>query len=227
MNPQLLTVRQLGHQDYASVYRAMQEFTNARDAASVDELWQVEHAPVFTQGMAGKAEHLLAPGNIPVIHTDRGGQVTYHGPGQVVIYCLLDVRRLGFSVRGLVSALEQAVLALLTSYGIAGSTRRDAPGVYVDEAKIASLGLRIRNGRSYHGLSLNVDMDLEPFTRINPCGYAGLRVTQLRDLGVAVSPPTAATALLQQLAQQIGATALVSCPEHYANASVTIATPHP
>ena len=227
MNPQLLTVRQLGHQDYASVYRAMQEFTNARDAASVDELWQVEHAPVFTQGMAGKAEHLLAPGNIPVIHTDRGGKVTYHGPGQVVIYCLLDVRRLGFSVRGLVSALEQAVLALLTSYGIAGSTRRDAPGVYVDEAKIASLGLRIRNGRSYHGLSLNVDMDLEPFTRINPCGYAGLRVTQLRDLGVAVSPPTAATALLQQLAQQIGATALVSCPEHCANASVTIATPHP
>ena len=227
MNPHLLTVRQLGRQDYASVYRAMQEFTNARDAASVDELWQVEHAPVFTPGRAGKAQHLLAPGNIPVIHTDRGGQVTYHGPGQVVIYCLLDVRRLGYSVRGLVSALEQAVLALLTSYGITGSTRRAAPGVYVDEAKIASLGLRIRNGRSYHGLSLNVDMDLEPFSRINPCGYPGLRVTQLRDLGVAASPHTAAAALLQQLAQHIGATALVSCPQHYANAARPSATPHP
>lgn len=208
MNPHLLLLRRLGRQDYAAVYRAMQDFTTTRTAASVDELWQLEHPSVFTQGMAGKAQHLLAPGDIPVIHTDRGGQVTYHGPGQVVIYCLLDVRRLGLTVRALVTALEQAVVALLASHGVNGATRRDAPGVYVDAAKIASLGLRIRQGRSYHGLSLNVDMDLEPFSRINPCGYAGLRVTQLRDLGVTLTLQATADALLQHLAQQLGATAL-------------------
>jgi lipoyl(octanoyl) transferase len=175
-------------------------------ADTLDELWQVEHLPVFTQGLAGKAEHLLAPGDIPVIKADRGGQVTYHGPGQVVVYCLLDVRRLGLSVRGLVTALEQAVMELLATYGVAAQARPDAPGVYVDGAKVASLGLRIRQGRSYHGLSLNVDMDLEPFTRINPCGYPGLRVTQLRDLGVFLTPAAVAEELLLVLGRQFGYT---------------------
>lgn len=184
----------------------MRAFTETRDADTLDELWQVEHPPVFTQGLAGKAEHLLAPGAIPVIKVDRGGQVTYHGPGQVVIYCLLDVRRLGLSVRGLVTALEQAVIELLAAYDIIAQARPDAPGVYVNSAKVASLGLRIRQGRSYHGLSLNVDMDLEPFTRINPCGYPGLRVTQLRDLGVSLTPTAAAKELLSALGRQFGYT---------------------
>jgi len=182
----------------------MRAFTEARHADTLDELWQVEHPPVFTQGLAGKAEHLLAPGDIPVIRVDRGGQVTYHGPGQVVIYCLLDVRRLGLSVRGLVTALEQAVIELLAAYGVTAQARPNAPGVYVDDAKVASLGLRLRQGRSYHGLSLNVDMDLEPFTRINPCGYPGLRVTQLRDLGVSLTPVTVAEELLSMLGRQFG-----------------------
>jgi lipoyl(octanoyl) transferase len=196
--------RRLGRREYCPVFDAMRAFTDARDADTVDELWQVEHPPVFTQGLAGKAEHLLSPGDIPVINVDRGGQVTYHGPGQVVIYCLLDVRRLGLSVRGLVTAIEQSVIELLAEHGIAAQTRPDAPGVYVDDAKIASLGLRIRQGRSYHGLSLNVDMDLEPFSRINPCGYPGLRVTQLRDLGIALTPDVAAEALLWSLAVRTG-----------------------
>jgi lipoyl(octanoyl) transferase len=182
----------------------MRAFTETRDADTLDELWLVEHPPVFTQGLAGKAKHLLAPGDIPVIPVDRGGQVTYHGPGQVVVYCLLDVRRLGLSVRGLVTALEQAVIDLLATYGIIAQARPDAPGVYVDGAKVASLGLRIRQGRSYHGLSLNVDMDLEPFTRINPCGYPGLRVTQLRDLGVLLAPDAVAEKLLPVLGRQFG-----------------------
>ncbi len=182
----------------------MRAFTEARHADTLDELWQVEHPPVFTQGLAGKAEHLLAPGDIPVIRVDRGGQVTYHGPGQVVVYCLLDVRRLGLSVRGLVTALEQAVIELLAAQGVTAQARPDAPGVYVDDAKVASLGLRLRQGRSYHGLSLNVDMDLEPFTRINPCGYPGLRVTQLRDLGVCLTPDAVAEELLPVLGRQFG-----------------------
>jgi len=184
----------------------MRAFTETRHANTLDELWQVEHPPVFTQGLAGKAEHLLAPGDIPVIRVDRGGQVTYHGPGQVVIYCLLDVRRLGLSVRGLVTALEQAVIELLAAHGITAQARPDAPGVYVDDAKVASLGLRLRQGRSYHGLSLNVDMDLEPFTRINPCGYPGLRVTQLCDLGVLLTPDAVAEELLRLLGRQFGYT---------------------
>lgn len=182
----------------------MRAFTEARDADTLDELWEVEHPPVFTQGLAGKAEHLLAPGDIPVIKADRGGQVTYHGPGQVVIYCLLDVRRLGLSVRGLVTALEQSVIELLAMHGIVAQARPDAPGVYVDGAKVASLGLRIRKGRSYHGLSLNVDMDLEPFSRINPCGYPGLQVTQLQDLGIDLTPDAAAEALLPRLSHSLG-----------------------
>lgn len=201
---QPLWFRHLGHRDYAPVFAAMQAFTAARNADTPDELWQVEHPPVFTQGLAGKAEHLLTPGEIPVIQVDRGGQVTYHGPGQVVLYCLLDVRRLGFGVRGLVTALEQAVIDLLAAYAIAAQTQPTAPGVYVGDAKIAALGLRIRQGRCYHGLSLNVDMDLEPFTRINPCGYPGLRVTQLRDLGVNLSPTAAAEQLLPLLGRQLG-----------------------
>ena len=199
-----MRLRRLGDQAYLPVFDAMRAFTEARTADTPDELWQVEHPPVFTQGLAGKVEHLLAPGAIPVIPVDRGGQVTYHGPGQVVIYCLLDVRRLGLSVRGLVTALEQAVIELLAAHGITAQARPDAPGVYVDGAKIASLGLRIRQGRSYHGLSLNVDMDLEPFTRINPCGYPGLRVTQLRDLGVPLTPAAAAEQLLPILGRQLG-----------------------
>jgi lipoyl(octanoyl) transferase len=199
-----LLFRHLGRCDYAPVFTAMQTFTATRDTATLDELWQVEHLPVFTQGLAGKAEHLLRPGGIPVVATDRGGQITYHGPGQVVIYCLLDVRRIGLGVRALVTALEQAVIGLLAAHAIVAHARPAAPGVYVGDAKIAALGLRIRQGRSYHGLSLNVDMNLEPFTRINPCGYPGLRVTQLRDLGVHLTPAAAADQLLTRLGQQLG-----------------------
>lgn len=158
----------------------MREFTDGRDATTVDELWFLQHPPVFTQGQAGKSEHLLAPGDIPVVQVDRGGQVTYHGPGQWVAYLLLDLRRRGLGVRALVDLIEAAVIETLAHYGVAGAADPAAPGVYVDGAKIAALGLRIRRGCSYHGVALNVDMDLEPFERINPCGYAGLRVTSLR-----------------------------------------------
>ncbi len=160
----------------------MSELTDTRDAGTPDQLWLVEHDPVFTQGRAGKPEHLLMPGDIPVVQTDRGGQVTYHGPGQVVLYPLLDVRRAGLGVRELVSALENAAIALLAGYGIEARARADAPGVYVGEGKIASLGLRIRRGASFHGIALNVDGDLSPFARINPCGYAGLEMIRLADL---------------------------------------------
>ena len=201
-----LCLRSLGRREYEPVFAAMRAFTEGRDAATSDELWSVEHPPVFTQGLAGKVEHLLAPGDIPVVQVDRGGQVTYHGPGQVVVYCLLDVRRLGLSVRGLVTILERSVIDLLAAYRIVGRTRPDAPGVYVEDAKVASLGLRLRQGRSYHGLSLNVAMDLEPFTRINPCGYPGLRVTQLCDLGIDLTPELAAAELLANLSRNLGYT---------------------
>ena len=177
----VLGVRELGVQAYEPVWHAMQDFTNQRTADTADELWLVQHPPVFTQGQAGKAEHLLLPGDIPVVQVDRGGQVTYHGPGQLVAYPLVDVRRLGLGVRELVSRIEQSLIDLLASYGVSAEARADAPGVYVDGAKIASLGLRIRRGCSFHGLALNVDMDLQPFQRINPCGYAGLAMTQLAD----------------------------------------------
>ncbi|MFZ1641311.1 MAG: lipoyl(octanoyl) transferase LipB [Candidatus Contendobacter sp.] len=201
---ELLLFRRLGRRDYAPVFAAMRAFTEARAADTLDELWWVEHPPVFTQGLAGKAEHLLAPGDIPVVQVDRGGQVTYHGPGQVVVYCLLDVRRLGLSVRALVTVLERAVIDLLAAHGVAAHARPTAPGVYAGDAKVASLGLRLRQGRSYHGLSLNVAMDLEPFTRINPCGYPGLRVTQLRDLGVDLTLAAAAEELLPRLGRYLG-----------------------
>ncbi|WP_445380588.1 lipoyl(octanoyl) transferase LipB [Pseudomonas syringae] len=176
-----LGFRDLGLIDYETAWHAMQRFTDERGREAADEVWLVQHPPVFTQGQSGKAEHLLLPGNIPVVQVDRGGQVTYHGPGQLVAYLMLDVRRLGFGVRDLVTRIENTLIALLADYGVKAAAKADAPGVYVDGAKIASLGLRIRNGCSFHGLALNVDMDLEPFRRINPCGYAGLAMTQLSD----------------------------------------------
>ena len=176
-----LGFRDLGLIDYETAWHAMQRFTNGRGKDAADAVWLAQHPPVFTQGQSGKAEHLLLPGNIPVVQVDRGGQVTYHGPGQLVAYLMLDVRRLGFGVRDLVTRIENTLIALLDSYGVTAAAKADAPGVYVNGAKIASLGLRIRNGCSFHGLALNVDMDLEPFRRINPCGYAGLAMTQLSD----------------------------------------------
>ncbi len=177
-----LRIRELGYKDYKPVWHDMQDFTVKRDDNTDDQLWIVEHPPVFTLGLNGKREHLLNPGDIPVIPVDRGGQVTYHGPGQLVIYTLLDLTRLGIGVKQLVQHIEQAIINLLAEYGIQAEGRRDAPGVYVDGAKIAALGLRIKKGKSYHGLAFNIDMDLEPFSRINPCGYEGMPVTQLSEL---------------------------------------------
>lgn len=174
-----IRVRQLGVCPYGAVYDDMLSFTAERDASTVDELWFLQHERVFTQGQAGKAEHVLMPGDIPVIQSDRGGQVTYHGPGQLVVYLMLDLKRKGWGPRALVTAIEQAIVAALATFGIDSAPRDDAPGVYVGGCKIASLGLRIKNGRSFHGLALNIDMDLEPFHRINPCGYAGMEMTQV------------------------------------------------
>lgn len=180
-----MDIRHLGLADYHATWQAMRDFTETRDSDTPDMLWVVEHPPVYTQGLAGKAEHVLNPGNIPIVPIDRGGQITYHGPGQLVIYLLLDIKRAGVGVRPLVSMIENAVIALLADYGIAAEARADAPGVYVDGCKIASLGLKVRRGCTYHGVALNVDMDLAPFAGINPCGLRGMRMTQLRDLGVA------------------------------------------
>jgi lipoyl(octanoyl) transferase len=199
-----LLLRRLGRRDYQPVWEAMRSFTDSRDADTPSELWLVEHPPVFTQGQAGKPEHLLAPGDIPVVQSDRGGQVTYHGPGQAVLYLLLDLRRAGLGVRALVTRMEQAVISLLAAHGVTGSARADAPGVYVEGAKIASLGLRVRHGRSYHGVALNVAMDLAPFGRINPCGYQGLAVTQLADLGIPLDLEHAGLALAHSLARELG-----------------------
>lgn len=200
MNP---VVKRLGRVDYEPTFQAMQDFTAARTAETPDELWIVEHPPVFTLGQAGKPEHILEEVGIPVVKIDRGGQVTYHGPGQVVIYLLLDLQRLKIKVRELVTAIEQAVIDFLATHGIAAHRRDGAPGVYVGDAKVAALGLKIRNGCSYHGLSLNVDMDLYPFTAINPCGYAGLKVTQTRDLGIPLSAHEAGEQLSQHLLRQL------------------------
>ena len=178
-------VLRLGRAEYVPTWRAMQAFTTQRGADSADELWLLEHPPVYTLGVAGRTEHLPRIANgIPVVRTDRGGQITYHGPGQVVLYLLLDLRRRGLSVRPLVRIMEQAVIDLLAAYSVAAAGRDEAPGVYVDGAKIAALGLRIRNNCCYHGLAFNVDMDLSPFLAIDPCGYSGLAVTQARDLGM-------------------------------------------
>ncbi|MGM0534736.1 MAG: lipoyl(octanoyl) transferase LipB [Pseudomonadota bacterium] len=203
-------LHRLGRRPYAPVWQAMRELTDERDGHTPDQLWLVEHDPVFTQGRAGRPEHLLMPGDIPVVATDRGGQVTYHGPGQVVLYPLLDMRRSCLGVRDLVSALENAVIALLAEHGVAARARPDAPGVYVGEAKIASLGLRIRRGASFHGVALNVDGDLEPFSRINPCGYAGMAMTRLADLsddcpGVAVVGERLAECLARELGREMAA----------------------
>jgi lipoyl(octanoyl) transferase len=177
-----LVLRELGLVDYAPTLDAMRRLTDARDADSPDELWLLQHPPVFTQGQAGRVEHVLAPGDIPVIQVDRGGQVTYHGPGQWVLYLMVDLRRRQLGVRDLVTLIEHSLVQLLDEYGITAASRPAAPGVYAADAKIASLGLRVRRGCSYHGLALNVDMDLEPFGRINPCGYAGLQVTSMAKL---------------------------------------------
>jgi lipoyl(octanoyl) transferase len=177
-----LVVRELGVVDYEPTLQAMRQFTNSRNADTPDELWLLQHPPVFTQGQAGKAEHVLAPGDIPVIQVDRGGQVTYHGPGQWVLYLLVDLRRHHLGVRDLVSLIERSLVQLLAQYSISASVKPGAPGVYVAGEKIAALGLRVRRGCSYHGLALNVDLDLEPFERINPCGYEGLQVTSMSRL---------------------------------------------
>jgi len=178
-----LCVRELGRARYLDTWRAMQAFTDQRGVDTPDELWVLEHEPVFTLGMNADPAHLLAPGDIPVLQVDRGGQVTYHGPGQLVVYPLIDLRRAGLGVRDLVTALEQAVIATAASFGIVAATRPGAPGVYVEGAKLASVGIRVRRGASYHGVSINVDMDLGPFSRINPCGFEGLAMTQLAALG--------------------------------------------
>lgn len=175
-------LRFLGLQPYERVWQDMLEFTLSRNASTADELWVLQHDPVFTLGQAGKQEHILDAHNIPVVKSDRGGQVTYHGPGQLVIYLLIDVRRNKFGIRQLVDLIENSIISVLASFGIEGTTRARAPGVYVDDKKIAALGLRIKQGCSYHGLSFNIDMNLKPFTYINPCGYAGLQTTQLVDL---------------------------------------------
>jgi lipoyl(octanoyl) transferase len=207
-----LIVRDCGLVGYGAAWEAMREFTAARAPDTPDELWLLQHPPVFTLGQAARPEHLLAPGNIPVVATDRGGQVTYHGPGQVMAYTLLDLRRLEVGVRVLVERLENAVIALAAAQGIVAAGRRDAPGVYVAGAKLAALGLRVRQRGCYHGLALNVAMDLEPFSRINPCGYAGLAVTDLRTLGAATDLPAAHAALTQRLAEQFGYTGLLMRP---------------
>lgn len=176
-------IRHLGLRPYAETFEAMRTFTQARTEETPDEIWFLEHPPVFTQGQAGKPEHVLLPGDIPVVQSDRGGQVTYHGPGQLVVYFLIDLHRRGYGIRSLVTRLEDAIIATLAGYGILAAAKREAPGVYVDGDKIASLGLRVRSARTYHGISLNVRMDLEPFLRINPCGYQGLHMTQVSALG--------------------------------------------
>lgn len=194
-------VKDLGCTQYEGVFHAMKAFTASRTETTPDEIWLTEHEPVFTQGQAGKAEHLLAPGSIPVVQTDRGGQVTYHGPGQIVGYLMFDLKRLGVSVRGLVTGIEEAVVSLLVDYGIVAAPRADAPGVYVGGAKIAALGLRVRRGCSYHGLALNVCMDLEPFSRINPCGLLDMQVTQVCDLGGPEDLGAVRSLLLDKLAR--------------------------
>jgi len=197
-------VRRLGRRDYRAVWLDMQRFTAERTPNTPSELWVVEHDPVFTQGQAGKAEHVLDPGDIPLVQSDRGGQVTYHGPGQLVIYLLLSLREAGLGVRGLVSAMENSIIEVLATHGIRAAARPDAPGVYVDGAKIAALGLRVKRGYSYHGLAFNIDMDLAPFARINPCGYQGMPVTQVRDLGIPADFAALATQTLETLCRHTG-----------------------
>lgn len=196
-------IQYLGVCQYNETWDAMRQFVAERAADSADEIWIVQHHPVFTLGLAGRSEHVLAPGDIPVIHCDRGGQVTYHGPGQVIAYTMLDLKRLGIGPKALVRRIEQSVIALLASYDIVGVRKPGAPGVYVNGAKIAALGLRIRRGYTYHGVAINVDMDLSPFERIDPCGYAGLEVTQLSKLAAIDSVSVVEHALEKQLRAHI------------------------
>ena len=200
---QELLLRELGRCGYPETWQGMVAFTAARDAATCDELWSCEHPPVFTLGQAGRPEHLVRDLGIPLLQTDRGGQITYHGPGQVVIYVLLDLARRRLKVRELVAMIEQAVIDLLAEHRVAGVRHAGAPGVYVRGAKVAALGLRVRRNCCYHGVSLNVDMDLSPFAAINPCGFPGMPVTQTRDLGIVLTPAQAASALTEHLARQL------------------------
>lgn len=203
-----LIVRSLGQQPYQETWEAMKTFTAERDEAIADELWCLEHPRVYTQGQAGKAEHILAPGDIPVIQVDRGGQVTYHGPGQLVIYLLIDLSRRKLGIRSLVDQIEQAIVRTLAESGIEAAPRPDAPGVYVDGSKIASLGLRVRRGCSFHGLALNVAMDMEPFRRINPCGYAGMAMCQVADFTPGATVSDLEARLVAQLVTGLGASAV-------------------
>jgi lipoyl(octanoyl) transferase len=200
-----IRIRSRGLQEFEPVWRAMQQFTDRRGADTPDEIWFTEHPPVFTLGLNARREHLLAPGDIPVVQIDRGGQVTYHGPGQLMVYPLLDLKRAGLGVRDLVTALERSVVDLVGEFGIAAATRPDAPGVYVDGRKLASVGLRVRRGASYHGMALNVDLDLEPFSRINPCGFAGLEMTDLARLGIRRDLPSVESMLEVHLRRNLSA----------------------
>ena len=204
LTPLPCRVRELGRQPYEPVWRAMQRFTDVRDESTTDELWVVEHDPVFTLGQAGKPEHVLAAGDIPVIHVDRGGQVTYHGPGQIVVYPLLDLKRRKVGVREYVHRIEQALIDTLGEWNIQAERRDGAPGVYVADAKVAALGIRVRRGCTFHGLAFNIGMDLEPFHRINPCGYQGLQITSMGDLGGPSGMEAVKPVLLAQLARQFG-----------------------
>jgi lipoyl(octanoyl) transferase len=204
-----MIVRQLGRVDYSQTLAAMRDFTAARDSGTPDELWVLEHPPVYTLGQAGRAGHILRATAIPVVRTDRGGQITYHGPGQAIVYLMIDLPRRGLTVRELVRRIEDSVIVLLSARGVTASRRAGAPGVYVDDAKIAALGLRVRHGRSYHGVALNVEMDLAPYTDIDPCGYPGLRVTQLADLGIPLAPAQAGLLLAEAIASRLASPAEV------------------
>lgn len=214
MTAHTLNVRWLARQDYLTCWESMQNFTNTRDENTVDEIWLLEHHPVFTQGQNGKPEHVLNPGTIPVIQTDRGGQVTYHGPGQLMLYILVDLRRKHINVRELVSLLENAVVHMLAEHDIIACTKKEAPGVYVDEMKICSIGLRIRKGCSYHGIAFNVSLDLEPFSRINPCGYTQLKMTHFAQLGGLDNTLESGRKLVSYLTKSLGYTNV-----HYENSN--------
>lgn len=201
---QSIHVRYLGNQPYLATWQSMKEFTDRRDETTPDEVWLLEHPPVFTQGQAGKPEHILNPGSIPVVQTDRGGQVTYHGPGQLVMYVLIDIKRLKIGIRQLVCTLEKTVVNTLDDYGIKAAGRCDAPGVYVEDSKICSIGLRVRRGCSYHGIAFNIAMDLEPFSRINPCGFKNLHVTQVSDFVPGIEINEIEPKLVAYLTQNFG-----------------------
>jgi len=204
MTVESIRVRPLTKREYNETWQAMRDFTDTRSPDTADEIWLIEHPPVYTLGQAGKPEHILNPGNIPIVKTDRGGQVTYHGPGQLVVYPLIDLRRRQLGVRELVTLLEQTIIDLLADYGITAAARPDAPGVYVNDAKVCSIGLRIRRGCSYHGIAFNIAMDLKPFSGINPCGYRNLAITQLSELGGPSDLDTVATHLIKILAAKLG-----------------------